>query len=74
MGIMHKAPGSTAGKMAPAKKGSSIQNGKSMPNNFAIGSGSRPTKGKVPIHTTSPHHPHGLDSRMVKGALGQGKK
>ena len=74
MGILHKAPGSTAGKSQSAQKGSAIQKGMSSPHSNAIGSGSRPTKSKVPIHTPSPHHPHHLDSRKVPGALGQGKK
>jgi len=74
MAIMHKAPGSTAGKMSGSKKAESIQSKMSAKNNFAIGSGSRPTKSKMTIHTTSPHNPHALDSRKVSGALGQGKK
>ena len=73
MSILHPAPGSTAGKSSSIKKGSSVQKKMSSPHSNAVGSGSRPTKSKHPIHTSSPHHPRKLDSRAVPGALG-GKK
>ncbi len=71
MSILHPAPGSTAGKAFKVKKGHAIQKMHSSPHSNAIGSGSRPTKSMIPIHTTSPHDPHHLDSRRVPGALGQ---
>jgi len=72
MAILHKAPGGT--KPTPNKKmnGGSLSK-MSAPQNTAVGSGSRPTKAKHAISTSSPHHPHKLDSRHVAGALGQGK-
>ena len=72
MGILHKAPGGT--KPMPNKKinGGSLSK-MSAPQSTAVGSGSRPTKSKHPIMTSSPHHPLHLDSRHVPGALGQGK-
>ena len=73
MGILHKAPGSTAGKAQSMNKGSSVQKKMSSPHSNAIGSGSRPSKSKHPIHTSSPHDPRGLDSRKVPGALGSKK-
>lgn len=73
MGILHKAPGSTNIMKNQHHKGGSVATDKSARVHVAVGSGSRPTKSHVPIHTTSPHHAHKLDSRHVPGALGQGK-
>jgi hypothetical protein len=49
------------GVMPPSKGGS-------MPQNTAVGSGSRPMGGKVPIETSAPASPHDL-SRAPPGWL-----
>ncbi len=58
MSIFHKAP---KGVMAPKQSSAKVH--------IAAGSGSRPTKSSMPIHTSAPHHPHKLDGRHVPGAL-----
>lgn len=44
--------------------------GSSMPQNTAVGSGSRPTAGKTDTPVSSPKDAHGLDGRKTRGALG----
>ena len=71
MAILHDAPGSTNKHSAKHSKGLAIKAQMSSPHKVHIGSGSRPVKSKIQIHTSSPHDAHKLDSRHVPGALGQ---
>lgn len=43
--------------------------GSSKTQGTAVGSGSRPTKSRIPIETSSPSDQHGLDGRKIKGSL-----
>lgn len=58
-GLIHDA---NKGSMGRAK-------GTSMTQNVTVGSGSRPTKSRIPIETSSPSDQHGLHGRKTKNAL-----
>jgi hypothetical protein len=58
-GLFHSVP---KGVQPPSKGGSA-------PQNTSVGSGSRPTRSSIPIESSAPMDPYGLDGRKPKGAL-----
>jgi hypothetical protein len=63
---MHKVPGNLARTPAHNEKMKPM----SSPQNTSTGSSSRPDgKGRFPIKSSAPDHPHHLDGRHVPGAL-----
>lgn len=58
-GLFHSVP---KGVQPPSKGGSA-------PQNTSVGSGSRPTRSRMPIESSAPSDPYGLDGRKTKGAL-----
>lgn len=63
---MHKVPGNLGRTPTVNEKLKPM----SAAQNTSVGSGSRPeTKGKHPLKSSAPMHPHHLDGRHVPGAL-----
>jgi len=60
---------SSGGLFHPVPKGVVQEKGSSAPQNTSVGSGSRPTKSTMPIHSSAPMDPYGLDGRKTKGSL-----
>jgi len=58
-GMFHSVPKG----VQPSSKGGSA------PQNTAVGSGSRPTRSKIPLESSAPMDPYGLDGRKTKGSL-----
>jgi hypothetical protein len=51
---------SGGGLFHPVPKGVAQEKGNSAPQNTSVGSGSRPTKSKMPIESSAPMDPHTL--------------